>query len=65
MYYVLANRASRSITIDGLGILQPSEVRKFTSEDAEGFEHIRGVKLLGYNVPEEVDLVVVVEEGDK
>lgn len=46
--------------IDGLGVFEPDETRVFTEQDAAMFRLLRGVPLLQTNVPDGVEVVLVV-----
>lgn len=63
MYYLV--KSDRLVTVDFLGVLEPGVVYEFTEADAAGFTFGRGIPLINGNVPEGVEVVVVVSKTEK
>lgn len=51
-------------TVDGLGVFAEGETRVFTQEEADSFEHLRGMQLLDANVPAGMSVVIVMGGDD-
>lgn len=62
MKYQLASRREETVTIDGLGVLQPDEVKDVTDLEAENFFRSRGLTLAQVRLPEGVEVTVVLGE---
>lgn len=61
--YAVENTRKESVTVDGLGVLLPESVTEFSTEDVDSFKFVRGINLIGSNLPEGVEVSVVVSEG--
>lgn len=61
MKYQVRNTTSESVTVVGLAVLTPGEEREFSSEEAEGFVRMNGVRLLQTNVPDGIEVTVVTD----
>lgn len=63
MYYLVTS--DRLVTVDFLGVLEPDVEYKFSEEDAKGFVFGRGIPLINGNVPEGVEVTVVIGKTEK
>jgi len=52
----------RNLVVDYLGVFEANEPQEFTEEDAAWFATSKGVPLVQDNVPEGVNVTVVVTE---
>jgi len=57
--YKVTNRSDVSVTIDGLGVLPPGKTHVYTHEAAQAFSDMRGLPLVQANMPEGVEIVVL------
>lgn len=61
-YVVTSNKQK---VIDGLGVFAAGETRTFTKAEADHFRRVRGVQLIEGNLPEGVELTILVQgEGN-
>ena len=51
--------------VDALGVIPAGQAVDFTEDQAEWFQRIRGVPLIHGNLPEGVDLTIVVTDEGK
>lgn len=61
-YTVTSKRAQ---VVDGLGVFLEGETKVFPVEANERFKQIRGVNLLPANLPEDVELIINLNEYDE
>lgn len=57
-------KADRDVVVDGLGVFTPGEERTFSAYDEGQFFFMRGIRLNQCNVPDGVEVTVVVAEGE-
>jgi hypothetical protein len=63
-YRVTSDKAR---VVDGLGVFEADESRTFTQTEVDWFKRLRGIPLQAGNVPEGVEVTIVVsgDEGDE
>jgi hypothetical protein len=65
MKFQLASRREEAVTVDGLGVLQPGEIRDVTEQEAEAFRVFRGLSLAQAGLPKGVDVTVMLVATDE
>ena len=58
--YEVTNTREEAVTVDGLDVLPPKSTTSYNYKAAEDFEQMRGLKLNQGNLPEGVELTIVV-----
>jgi hypothetical protein len=59
--YEVTNTGKEAVTVDGLDVLPPESTTSYDQRDADSFAHMRGLKLLTNNMPEGVEVTIVVK----
>lgn len=62
--YTVSNTGEESVTVDGLGVLSPGQVRVVKEQEAEAFRNTRGLSLAQARMPKGVS-VEVFSAGEK
>lgn len=63
--YEVTNIREEPVTVDGLGVLPPNSSTVFSQVEADSFAYLRGLKLLSANVPNGVEVTLVVEGNEE
>lgn len=58
-------KADRHVVVDGLGTFTPGEERTFTEYDEQQFQFMRGLRLLQTNVPDGVEVTMIITPDKK
>lgn len=57
--------ADRNVTVDGLAVFTPGEVKYFGDYEIDVFWNMRGLKLNQCNVPEGVTVTIITDDEEK